>query len=89
MEGGDKVREFASGLSGNHALNRTDGQSDLLASAELLSGAELTERYGAIVEQRIAGVLEKNEALPAFAGSGLSATCWCRSALGTLISLRP
>lgn len=68
MEGGDKVREFASGLSGNHALNRTDGQSDLLASADLLSGAELTERYGAIVEQRIAGVLEKNEAFARFRG---------------------
>ena len=41
FEGNDEVREFASGLQGEHRLNRTEGAAEILVSAELSSPQEL------------------------------------------------
>ena len=34
FEGDDEVREFASGLQGEHRLNRTEGEAEILVSAD-------------------------------------------------------
>lgn len=62
IEGEKKTREFASGLEGEHKLNFEDGDSELLSAAELLAPAELYERHGAGVEERLVTALEaRNE----------------------------
>ena len=41
FEGDDGAREFASALQGDHRLNRTEGEAEILVSAELSSPQEL------------------------------------------------
>lgn len=60
FDGDDEVREFASALQGEHRLNRTDGEAELLVSAELSSPQELYELYGDAVETKIAARLEEH-----------------------------
>ena len=58
FEGDDEVREFASALQGEHRLNRTEGEAELLVSAELSSPQELYKLYGDAVEAKVAARLE-------------------------------
>jgi hypothetical protein len=57
MENGDGVREFASALEGEHALNRPDGDASLLDTTGLLAVPDLVEAYGPLVEERLAASL--------------------------------
>ena len=57
FEGDREVREFASRLAGEHRLNRTEGETELLVSAELSSPQELHRLYGDSVESEIAAHL--------------------------------
>ena len=59
--GDDGIREFASGLVGEHKLNRHEGEDDLLAAGGLLAPAELYEKYGAFVEKKLIASLQKHE----------------------------
>ena len=61
MDDGDGSREFASGLSGEHALNLEDGEGDLLAGEGVLSVSELYDAYGAPVEESLVEGLSENE----------------------------
>lgn len=60
FDGDDEVREFASALQGDHRLNRTDGEAELLVSAELSSPQELYKLYGDAVEAKITARLEQH-----------------------------
>jgi hypothetical protein len=60
MEPGDDVREFASGLSGDHLLNRPDGDAGLLAKEDLLSASELYDAHGAFVEEKLVAALNEH-----------------------------
>jgi hypothetical protein len=59
--GDDGVHEFASGLTGEHRLNRREGEDDLLAVDHLLTPAELYEKHGSFVEKRLTASLRKHE----------------------------
>jgi hypothetical protein len=62
IEGEEEIREFASGLQGKHKLTYEEGGADLLASVDLLSVPELLERYGSVVEEKLASTLSaRNE----------------------------
>ena len=58
FEENGEIREFASGLEGEHRLNRTEGEADLLVSAELSSPQELYNLYGESVDDEIVSRLE-------------------------------
>ena len=68
FEGHDGVREFASGLQGDHRLNRTEGEAEVLVSAELSSPQELYRLYGASIEAEIAAHLQGHTDFVAFGG---------------------
>lgn len=57
MSAGRSVREFAADLDGDHVLNRSEAEQDLLASAAVLSMPELYERYGSAVGGKLAAAL--------------------------------
>jgi hypothetical protein len=61
FEGEDQTREFASGLGGDHKLNRADGEVGLLASKDLLPGEQLYELYGSGVEAKLGASLGQHE----------------------------
>lgn len=46
-------REFASGLTGEHKLNRGEGELDFWLSGDVLTPAELHERIGSVVEESL------------------------------------
>jgi hypothetical protein len=56
----DEVREFASQLQGEHRLNRDDGDQELATPADLMDAAELYERYGEAVEEKLVGALKQH-----------------------------
>jgi hypothetical protein len=58
FEGDDEIREFASALEGEHRLNRTEGEAELLVSAELSSPQELYKLHGDAVEAKVTARLE-------------------------------
>jgi hypothetical protein len=66
VEGEDEVREFASSLEGEHKLDFDEGETDLLASGDLLSVPELVERYGSFVEERLISALSNRNDFIAF-----------------------
>jgi hypothetical protein len=68
FEGDDEAREFASALQGEHRLNRTHGEAEILVSAELSSPQELHKQYGASVEAKIATHLEAHADFVNFGG---------------------
>jgi len=61
IEGEEQVREFASGLEGPHKLNFEDGGGELLGAVEPLSAAELYEKYGTGVVEKLAASLGERE----------------------------
>ena len=61
FEGKDQIREFASGLRGEHKLNRAKGEVGLLASKDLLPGEQLYELYGSGVEEKLGASLQQHE----------------------------
>jgi hypothetical protein len=61
MDDGGGLREFASALSGDHALNVAEGEGDLLAGEGILSVAELFDAYGDLVEESVVDGLSGNE----------------------------
>jgi len=63
-----QVREFASALKGEHKLNRPEGDDGILEQADLLSPAELYERYGDVVEEVLAEALQEREEFISFRG---------------------
>ncbi len=62
----EAIREFASGLMGEHPLNRKEGEEDLLAGDGLLSPQELQQHYGPFVETRLTAELRKHNEFVAF-----------------------
>jgi hypothetical protein len=68
FEGEDEVREFASGLEGDHRLNRKQGEGDLLAAGELLSPQELYEQYGSSVEAKLTSTLRGHKEFVSYGG---------------------
>jgi len=68
FEGDDEVREFASELQGEHRLNRTEGDAEILVSAELSSPQELHKLYGSSIEEEIAAHLEAHADFVNFGG---------------------
>lgn len=60
MEPGDTVKEFASGLSGDHVLNRPEGDAGLFATEDLLSASELYDAYGSFVEEQLVAALSEH-----------------------------
>ena len=68
FEGDDDVREFASGLQGEHRLDRTEGEAEIIVSAELSSPQELYKLYGSSVEAKIADHLEAHADFVSFGG---------------------
>ena len=68
FEGEDEVREFASGLEGDHRVNRKQGEGDLLAAGELLSPQELYEQYGSSVEAKLTSTLRGHKEFVSYGG---------------------
>ncbi|NIV28204.1 MAG: hypothetical protein GWN58_01460, partial [Anaerolineae bacterium] len=68
FDGEDGFREFASGLQGDHRLNRVEGESEVLVSAELSSPQELHKLYGDSVEAEVAAHLEEHGDFVNFGG---------------------
>ena len=68
FDGDDGIREFASELQGEHRLNRTEGDAEVLVSAELSSPQELHKLYGVSVEAKIAARLEGHADFVNFGG---------------------
>jgi len=58
FEGEAGFREFASGLQGDHRLNRKEGEGEVVTDSALVSPTELHERYGTFVERRLETALE-------------------------------
>jgi hypothetical protein len=58
LEGEEDLREFASGLQGEHGLNRPEGDEKILGTAELRAAIDLYESYGDEVEEKLAAALE-------------------------------
>jgi hypothetical protein len=61
LEGEDEVREFASQLQGEHRLNRDDGRDGFLPAGDMLSPAELYQRYGSAIEKTLIQALTDHE----------------------------
>jgi hypothetical protein len=61
FDGQDDVREFASGLQGEHKLNRKEGEEALLEKGDLLSPEELYERYGSAIEETLEVFLREHK----------------------------
>jgi hypothetical protein len=56
-----ETKEFASGLSGKHNLNRGVGETDIWASGDVATPAVLHERIGPEVEEKLAGSLRDHD----------------------------
>ncbi len=56
-----EFREFASGLQGEHRLNRKEGEGELPATGTLISPAELHEQYGTFVERKLIAALRRQD----------------------------
>jgi len=61
FEGGRRLREFASGLSGQHKLNRPQGEAGLSAAGELRSPAELYREYGPAADEKLINCLREHD----------------------------
>jgi hypothetical protein len=61
MEEDGRIRDFASGLVGDHALNRDQGDKDLLAAEDLLPVSGLYAEYGSVVEEMLVAALNERE----------------------------
>ncbi len=61
LEGEEGPRELASGLVGEHKLNRRAGEPDPAIAGDLLSPAELQEGFGEVVEEKLAATLLDHE----------------------------
>jgi hypothetical protein len=61
FEGEEEVRDFASGVQGEHRLNRNADVEQLLAASDLLLPSELYERYGSSVEEVLLAFLEGHD----------------------------
>jgi hypothetical protein len=59
--GGEKIREFASGLEGEHTLNQYERVEDLMSAGELRGVAELYDAYGPAVEEQLVSALSDHE----------------------------
>jgi len=57
FEGQDEIREFASELHGQHRLNRQEGEEEWAVADSEQVAAELGERYGSLVEQKLVPAL--------------------------------
>jgi hypothetical protein len=68
FEGDDGSREFASGLQGEHKLNRKMGEADLLATGDLLSPQQLYELHGSVVDAKLVDRLHGHKEFVAFRG---------------------
>lgn len=68
IEGEEEIREFASGLQGEHRLNRDEGEEDILAADDLLGSHELYELYGSSVEARLIAILREQKEFIGFGG---------------------
>jgi hypothetical protein len=55
------LREFASDLQGDHRLNRSEGDGELLVSGDLVPAAELYDNYGPSVEKRLVAALKDQD----------------------------
>lgn len=55
------VQEFASGLLGEHKLNRQESEEEFLAGGHLLVPAELYEQYSAFVEEKLVASLRQHK----------------------------
>ena len=66
FDGENEIREFASQLHGEHALQRGDNDEDLLAPSDLVSPDELYEQYGEYVEVEMSATLEEQEEFVSF-----------------------
>jgi hypothetical protein len=66
FDGEQEIREFASELRGEHALQRGDDDDDLLSTSDLLSSDELYERHGEYVEVELSATLEEQEEFVSF-----------------------
>jgi hypothetical protein len=60
FEGDDEIREFASGLQGEHRLNRAADEVDLLVAPDLASPQALYDQYGPVVDEKVATHLAKH-----------------------------
>jgi len=61
FEGESDVREFASGLQGEHELNQKGGEEALWAKEDLLSPSELYEKYGLFVNEKLVAFLRDHD----------------------------
>jgi hypothetical protein len=61
FEGEEEVREFASGLEGEHKLNRNADMERLLAASDLLAPSELYKVYGSCVKDVLLAFLEDHD----------------------------
>ncbi len=61
MERGDEIREFASAVDGDHALNRQEGEDDLLLTDDLLSVDKVYEACGSFVEEKLVATLAEHD----------------------------
>lgn len=61
FDGENDIREFASDLRGEHALQRGDDDEDLLSASNLLSPDDLYEEHGEYVEVEMSATLEEHE----------------------------
>lgn len=59
LEKEDRIREFASGLQGEHKLNRKEGQPRAMTLGEVQSPADLHAEYGSTVEEKLAVALQE------------------------------
>jgi len=57
FDGQQASREFASGLAGDHKLNRREGEVDVWTSGEVRTPAEMYDRVGSAVRQKLARAL--------------------------------
>lgn len=66
FEDDDEIREFASGLDGEHELNRKAGEEDLWVAEDLLSATELYQEYGSWVEDMLVASLRTHSEFVTF-----------------------
>jgi hypothetical protein len=61
FDGQERVREFASGLGGDHKLNRREGEVDIWTSGDVRTPAELYERVGSAMQQKLVQSLQDHD----------------------------
>jgi hypothetical protein len=71
IEDDDDVREFASELSGEHALDHKGEEDQLLATEGLLSAPELYEEYGPAIAEKLVAALSEHDEFVQYKGEWL------------------